>query len=203
MKISKKFKVAGVIVGIIIVSLIVLSEICMRINGYYYYDKLFNFVWNIFYETELKINRLQINVPKFDWLSNKKSDNNQLSFMGIGIYVDDEHSRDLLNKQKFIYQTTFYLKSIELKGFIPIIIVKNFNNNLINEWTKTCDVSLVKSIQKISNSELEAYDCISKNFKNIPSRYVIYKNIYFDIELYVDIFQSQYDKFFENVRLKE
>jgi hypothetical protein len=202
-KISKKLKIIGVIIIVISVSSIVFLEVCMRINGYYYDHKLFNFVWNIFYETEIETKYFRIDVPKFDWISHKKVDNNQMSFMGTYIYLSNKYSTDLLDKQEFVYKTTIYIKSMGLKGFAPVIIIKDFNDNLINEWTKICDVSLIKSTQKISNFELEAYDCIGENFKNIPSRYIVYKEIYFDIDLYIDIFQSQYDKFFEGVRLKE
>jgi hypothetical protein len=186
-----------------IIGLIVVSEICMHINGYYYFDKLFNFSWNIFHQTEMEIKYFKISVPKYDWLSYKKPDMNKFVFRGTNAYVSNDYHADLLGKVQFLYKAPIHSDWFGTKGIPPMLIIKNFDECLIDEWVKMCDILFVKLTQKIGNSELEAYDCVSSDFKNIPSRFVVYKHIYFDLDLYIDPFKHQYDKFFEGVRLKE
>jgi hypothetical protein len=201
MKISYSFKIA---VAIIVIGLIISREIYMYIKGYYYDYKLLNFVWNIFYETERDTKYFRIDVSKFDWLSATKPDINKHIFLGTHIFVEKEKMDILMKKIEFLYETPFKtIWHMNKRGIQPMITIENFDGYTIDELIKICDVSLIKSSQKISNSELEAYDCINKNFKNIPSRFVIYKDIYFNMDLYISIFKPQYDKFFEGVRLKE
>jgi hypothetical protein len=203
MKISGSFKA---IVAIIIIGLMASGEIYMYINGYYYEHRLFNFIWNIFYETKIDIKYFEIDVPKFYWLSAVKSDIdiNKYIFLGTPAFMDKENIDILTKKLEFLYETPFKtMWHINKRGIRPLLTIENFNEYTIDTLIEICNVSLVKSSQKISNSELEAYDCINENFKNIPSRFVIYKDIYFNIDLYISAFKPQYDKFFEGVRLKE
>ncbi|MDR1007768.1 MAG: hypothetical protein LBL65_04290 [Campylobacteraceae bacterium] len=102
---------------------------------------------------------------------------------------------------------------ITADGFKREIFSEIHLYNVDDTWLTTleifCDEFLEKTTQKINNWEAEVYSCITKSRNDLLDKHIMYKGEVFYIYYYLhdvntfNIFQSQYDKFFEGVRLKD
>jgi hypothetical protein len=155
---------------------------------------------NIFRQSKFETKNFIIDVPKFHWIGQYRDDN-LLFFVGIPVDL----SKSLLFNNSFF----FHFFNNEEYTVLPMIILDNFTDNTLEALKIYCDESLEKATQKINNWEAEIYSCITKSRNDLVDKHVVYKGEDFYFSYYlddIDIFnniQSQYDKFFEGVRLKE
>jgi hypothetical protein len=144
------------------------------------------FYANLFRQTRFETQNFIIYLPKFHW-AGQYMDNNSEQLFFFGLATSTENSK---------------------KGIFPRMYVFDADNiSMRLESLKiSCDKSLEKSTQKINNWEADIYICTTKS--DFLDKYIIYKDEVFHYYYSHDIntfnnFQSQYDKFFENVKLKQ
>jgi hypothetical protein len=147
---------------------------------------------NIFYQSKFETKHFIIDLPKFYWIGKYREDNSLPFFMGISI----DFSKNVFFRGSTLFDDEKYT-------VLPIIVFDNFSDISLEALTALCDKSFVKSTQKINNWEAVIYDCLTTGYEHSRARYYIYKDEVFHTYTYIDAFKSQYDKFFEGVRLKE
>ncbi|MDR1008615.1 MAG: hypothetical protein LBL65_08705 [Campylobacteraceae bacterium] len=188
-------KTISTIIGIIFLVYIILNI---------FYSK--NIVWfqqNIFQQTKFETKNFIIDVPKFHWIGKYKDNNSSGQLFFIGIPVD-------LSKNS-LFNSSFFSHFFGNKDYtvLPIMVLDNFTDDTLEALKIYCDESLEKTTQKINNWEAEVYSCVTKSRSDLVDKHIVYKGEDFYTFYYsydVDIFnnfQSQYNKFFEGVRLKE
>ncbi|MDR0580273.1 MAG: hypothetical protein LBG21_06690 [Campylobacteraceae bacterium] len=146
-----------------------------------------NFIKNMIKKSKFETEYFIIDLPKFHWTFHANSTDNRsmLPFFGVIEIIDNE---------------IYTLPGITVIGSLK---VDNARDIVLNYNKETCDVFEAKSNQFINNFEVETYDCIDITHQITIMRLFVYKDEFFALIPYLDIFKPQYDKFFEGVRLKE
>jgi hypothetical protein len=180
---------------------IIFEEIFAYYNKYSHYTKIFYFIWNSFHKTHIKTDNFEINIDKLEWFFLKESDT--IAFLGNIIYANETLSTSLSKAMEKKYTKAFYVDTYfsKDKGFFPMIKLEKLTNKTYR-ILELLDTYCNKSYGQINDWNATVYDCKTE-YDDVPKRYVIYKNEAFILPFYIDLFQSQYDKFFEGVRLKE
>jgi hypothetical protein len=191
---------------IIIVSVLSIIDVFYQSKyGFNYTSKLTMLFLNLlFEETKLQTKYFEIDVQKMDWAMHKRGNNsNYISFVGIPIFIDSDRTNIILNRRDAWLKSNFSIKSYNNEiGIQPLIFLK-FQKCYEYELRSSCDIYFAETLQEIKNTNLTAYDCIASKNDGILSRFVLYEDEYFYLDSYVQELQPMYDKFFENVRLKE
>jgi hypothetical protein len=174
---SKLFQIFIFIVLMIICE-IIFSKIYKYYNGYSYETFIVNFISNFSKNTTVETKNFIINVSRFHW----------------GISDSSQTNKDL-------WFTKFFIFERDVTALI--IILGKFDQKKFENLEKECDINFSKTTKTINDWEADIYDCVSSIQNNLSQRYIVYNGEYFFLTVYSDIFQPQYDKFFEGVRLKE
>jgi hypothetical protein len=183
-KIIKLLKKIIVVISVVFFICSMFAIVFFKFNDYFWEQHYYALKWNLMQQSTFKTENFIIDVPTFGWLG--KKDNNKIYFIGIPICLDG------LTCKK---ETT------------PRIVFESFFNDAEVDALKNeiCDKALNKTTKTINNVEADIYECESSNIKCPFAKLIIYKNESFLIyrQEYDDILQSQYDKFFQGVKLKQ
>ncbi|MDR0407878.1 MAG: hypothetical protein LBH45_03000 [Campylobacteraceae bacterium] len=168
------------IVGITSIIFIVLNIVYSSNAGVFYA--------NLLRQTHFGTKNFIVDLPKFYWVGQYMYDDaGELSFFGLPLSIE--------NSKKGIFPMIYLFTSSDI-------------NDRLEALKISCDKSLEKSTQKINNWEADVYTCIKRENDTLD-KYIVYKDEVFHFYYYshnislFNNFQSQYDKFFEGVRLKE
>ena len=162
--------------------LFILLSVCFLLSTINYP----NFYWNIVHKTYLETQNFIINVPLLYWGMHTNDNGTELYFAGNLVEVKDINEK-----------------------IIPTVDLYSFNDDYLNNLEKFCNRTFKQIDITINNVEFEAYSCQSSSDYLVVNHYLIYKNEVFVIYNYThdinafNAFQSQYDKFFQGVKLKE
>ncbi|MDR1614779.1 MAG: hypothetical protein LBS26_04330 [Campylobacteraceae bacterium] len=176
---NKLFKVL-IVIFLLTICQDISSRIFEHYNGYKYESNIYNFAINIFKNTRVETKNFIIDVPRFYWTV---PDNTQ-------------------NSKELWFTRYLVLKQERSTGAL-IIILNEFQKTTLDILEKECDIAFIKSAQIINNFKVDVYDCESTADSDLKTRYIFYKDEYFFLNIYLDKLKPHYDKFFENVRLKE
>jgi hypothetical protein len=133
------------------------------------------FLWPTHFETKHFI----IDVPKWHWAGRYAVDNKPVFFR-----VEEE---------------TCCTEDNAL-----VIYFNDFINDITTEeWKQYCDKSIEKSTQKVANGEIDKYICKTSRDDIVTIGFFYKKEVFYSYICNVNDFQSQYEKFFEGVKLKQ
>ncbi|MDR2099542.1 MAG: hypothetical protein LBP40_01780 [Campylobacteraceae bacterium] len=152
----------------------------------FYSKNIGYFQLNLFRQAKFETKNFIIDVPKFYWIGFNKDNGRYIRFVGVPEKIK-------------------YVK----KDILPMIDLYDFDDVWLEALEIFCNETFEKTTQTINNWEAEIYSCTTKSRNDLLDKHIVYKNETFHIVYYThdvnafENFQKQYDKFFENVKLKE
>jgi hypothetical protein len=195
-----KFTKIFIILVSFFTSFVIFEEIFAHYHKYNHYAQIFSFIRNSFYGTHIETDNFAIDIGKTEWFFLRGND--MVTFGGNYVYTNEILSANLSKVSKKLYgEVPADMLFSDDKGFFPIVKLEKITDKTY-KFFYILDVSCNKSYKQINDWDATIYDCKTE-YDNVPKRYITYKNEVFILLFYIDIFQSQYDKFFEGVRLKE
>jgi hypothetical protein len=182
MKLLKKILI---VIIFIFVAYVAFAVSFFMFNGYYWQSHLYYIKWNLSKQSTFETDSFIVNLPKLYWIGlDNNSAKKPLWFVGLPV------------------------KGLDM-GIAPILTIEHFDSIVLEDLKIFCDNSFEKQTEKFDNKDVDVYICTTKSKEGLLSKFIVHKDealylIYYSHD--IDVFngyQSQYDKFFEGVKLKK